>query len=95
MPPSGLSPCVEILYAKACDDSQVDKADTSAVQSHRLNAVGVLRANKPTLEEPVQVKLHEGDAVFMNNSRSQLLPATTPYRLHRVKFYIELFHQEQ
>ena len=51
-------------YAKACDDSQVNKADTSAVQSHRLNAVGVLRANKPTLEEPVQVKLHKGDVVF-------------------------------
>jgi ectoine hydroxylase-related dioxygenase (phytanoyl-CoA dioxygenase family) len=51
-------------YAKACDDTQVDKGDVSALQAHRLNAVSLLRANKPTLDEPVQVKLHRGDVVF-------------------------------
>lgn len=73
-------------YAAACDESLIDTADEMTVQEHRMNAVSVLRTNKPVLEEPEQMKLRKGDVVFAMHKVAHL--GGISINKYRISIYI-------
>lgn len=73
-------------YSAACDHSDIDTSDPRAVEERRLQAVRVFQ-NRPTLDEPVQVKLSRGDVVIALHKLAHLGTPNYSNNIRRMVYF--------